>query len=152
MARSGGPGFGGRHLALRGFNPLRSTCQDGVEPGQSVVHYGPNVGIEVHGENDRYVAPSGETADGAGNRLHAESQGSFDLTLEPLLDLWGFGPKGQGEAVPSAAQLAAVQPGRDADLADAPNFCGVLPQLRRVFSEAAVIVAHQLQAPQATVD
>jgi FAD:protein FMN transferase len=45
----------------------------------------------------------------AGNRLHAESQGSFDLTLEPLLDLWGFGPKGQGEAVPSAAQLAAVR-------------------------------------------
>jgi thiamine biosynthesis lipoprotein len=45
----------------------------------------------------------------AGNRLHEESQGSFDLTLEPLLDLWGFGPKGQGEAVPSAAQLAAVR-------------------------------------------
>ncbi|MFI8744133.1 FAD:protein FMN transferase [Pseudomonas sp. NPDC077186] len=45
----------------------------------------------------------------AGNRLHEESQGSFDLTLEPLLDLWGFGPKGQGEAVPSAAQLAEVR-------------------------------------------
>ena len=45
----------------------------------------------------------------AGNRLHEESQGSFDLTLEPLLDLWGFGPKGQGEAVPSEQQLAAVR-------------------------------------------
>lgn len=41
-----------------------------------------------------------------GNRLHQESAGAFDLTLEPLLNLWGFGPKGQGEAVPSAEQLA----------------------------------------------
>lgn len=45
----------------------------------------------------------------AGNRLHEESQGSFDLTLEPLLDLWGFGPKGQGEAVPSEERLAEVR-------------------------------------------
>ncbi|WP_256679060.1 FAD:protein FMN transferase [Pseudomonas sp. AOB-7] len=45
----------------------------------------------------------------AGDRLHAESQGAFDLTLEPLLDLWGFGPKGQGEAVPSAERLAEVR-------------------------------------------
>ena len=45
----------------------------------------------------------------AGEQLHADSQGAFDLTLEPLLDLWGFGPKGQGEAVPSEAQLAEVR-------------------------------------------
>ncbi|WP_073265174.1 FAD:protein FMN transferase [Phytopseudomonas punonensis] len=45
----------------------------------------------------------------AGNRLHEESGGAFDLTLEPLLDLWGFGPKGQGEAVPSEQQLAEVR-------------------------------------------
>lgn len=42
----------------------------------------------------------------AGDRLHRESEGAFDLTLEPLLNLWGFGPKGQGEAVPSAERLA----------------------------------------------
>lgn len=45
----------------------------------------------------------------AGNRLHEESQGYFDLTLEPLLDLWGFGPKGQGEAVPDDERLAEVR-------------------------------------------
>ena len=45
----------------------------------------------------------------AGDRLHQESQGYFDLTLEPLLDLWGFGPKGQGEAVPDAERLAEVR-------------------------------------------
>ena len=45
----------------------------------------------------------------AGNQLHEESGGAFDLTLEPLLDLWGFGPKGQGEAVPSPERLAEVR-------------------------------------------
>ncbi|VXC53880.1 FAD:protein FMN transferase [Pseudomonas sp. 8Z] len=45
----------------------------------------------------------------AGNRLHEESQGAFDLTLEPLLDLWGFGPRGVGEAVPSDEKLAEVR-------------------------------------------
>ncbi|MGG2397199.1 FAD:protein FMN transferase [Pseudomonas sp. SH1-B] len=45
----------------------------------------------------------------AGDRLHEQSQGYFDLTLEPLLDLWGFGPRGQGEAVPSEEQLAEVR-------------------------------------------
>lgn len=45
----------------------------------------------------------------AGNRLHGESGGAFDLTLEPLLNLWGFGPKGVGETVPSAEQLAQVR-------------------------------------------
>lgn len=45
----------------------------------------------------------------AGDRLHEESQGAFDLTLEPLLDLWGFGPRGKGEAVPSEDKLAEVR-------------------------------------------
>lgn len=45
----------------------------------------------------------------AGDRLHEESQGAFDLTLEPLLDLWGFGPRGKGEAVPSEEKLAEVR-------------------------------------------
>lgn len=45
----------------------------------------------------------------AGDRLHKESQGAFDLTLEPLLDLWGFGPRGKGEAVPSEEKLAEVR-------------------------------------------
>ncbi|GIZ13381.1 FAD:protein FMN transferase [Pseudomonas sp. NCCP-436] len=45
----------------------------------------------------------------AGERLHRESGGAFDLTLEPLLNLWGFGPRGQGTAVPSEEQLAEVR-------------------------------------------
>ncbi|WP_371919529.1 FAD:protein FMN transferase [Pseudomonas sp. SDI] len=42
---------------------------------------------------------------GVGQRLSAQSNGAFDLTVEPLLDLWGFGPQSRGEQVPTVAQL-----------------------------------------------
>ena len=41
-----------------------------------------------------------------GDRLSRESAGAFDLTVEPLLDLWGFGPQGRAEQVPDAQALA----------------------------------------------
>ncbi|MCU9950030.1 FAD:protein FMN transferase [Pseudomonas sp. PDM13] len=45
---------------------------------------------------------------GFGERLSAESDGAFDLTLELLLDLWGFGPQARSQRVPSEAELAAA--------------------------------------------
>ncbi len=45
----------------------------------------------------------------AGEQLAAESDGAFDLTLEPLLNLWGFGPQARVERVPSSAQLAEAR-------------------------------------------
>lgn len=44
-----------------------------------------------------------------GRVLNEQSQGAFDLTLEPLLDLWGFGPKARAEKVPTPEQLAAAR-------------------------------------------
>jgi len=44
-----------------------------------------------------------------GEVLARESGGAFDLTLEPLLNLWGFGPQAQGDQVPSAQQLAEAR-------------------------------------------
>lgn len=45
-----------------------------------------------------------------GDELHRDSGGAFDLTLEPLLDLWGFGPRGNGERqVPDAEALKEVR-------------------------------------------
>lgn len=41
----------------------------------------------------------------AGERLNQESHGAFDLTLEPLLNLWGFGAQSRGEQVPDQAQI-----------------------------------------------
>ncbi|WP_092317339.1 FAD:protein FMN transferase [Pseudomonas saponiphila] len=43
-----------------------------------------------------------------GEQLSRDSDGAFDLTVEPLLDLWGFGPQGREEKVPSASALAEV--------------------------------------------
>ncbi|SMQ22058.1 thiamine biosynthesis lipoprotein [Pseudomonas helmanticensis] len=43
-----------------------------------------------------------------GEQLSVKSEGSYDLTVEPLMNLWGFGPQGREEKVPSAAALAAV--------------------------------------------
>ena len=45
----------------------------------------------------------------AGRLLHEQSQGALDLTLEPLLNLWGFGPKARAEKVPTAEQLVAAR-------------------------------------------
>ncbi len=44
-----------------------------------------------------------------GERLSSQSEGSYDLTVEPLLNLWGFGPQAREEKVPSAQALAEVQ-------------------------------------------
>lgn len=44
----------------------------------------------------------------AGEQLSRDSGGAFDLTVSPLLDLWGFGPQSRTERVPSAVDIAAV--------------------------------------------
>jgi len=41
--------------------------------------------------------------------LARDSGGAFDPTLEPLINLWGFGPKGGTGQVPTAEQIAAAQ-------------------------------------------
>lgn len=45
----------------------------------------------------------------AGEQLSRESDGAFDLTIEPLINLWGFGPQSRGEQVPSAEQIAVAR-------------------------------------------
>ncbi|WP_460146893.1 FAD:protein FMN transferase [Pseudomonas sp. S2_A02] len=44
-----------------------------------------------------------------GEQLSSQSGGSFDLTVEPLLNLWGFGPQSREEKVPSADALALAR-------------------------------------------
>jgi len=45
----------------------------------------------------------------AGQQLSEESNGALDLTIEPLLNLLGFGPQGRGERVPSAEEIDNVR-------------------------------------------
>ncbi|WP_347905126.1 FAD:protein FMN transferase [Pseudomonas purpurea] len=44
-----------------------------------------------------------------GEQLSVQSDGSYDLTVEPLLNLWGFGPQAREEKVPTAEALAEVR-------------------------------------------
>jgi thiamine biosynthesis lipoprotein len=44
-----------------------------------------------------------------GEQLSSQSDGSFDLTVEPLLNLWGFGAQSREEKLPSAEALARVR-------------------------------------------
>jgi len=44
-----------------------------------------------------------------GEQLSVQSEGSYDLTVEPLLNLWGFGPQAREEKVPTAEALAEVR-------------------------------------------
>jgi len=44
-----------------------------------------------------------------GQHLAEQSEGAFDLTVEPLLDLWGFGPQSRHEQVPDPQALAQAR-------------------------------------------
>ena len=45
----------------------------------------------------------------AGEQLSSESGGALDLTVGPLLDLWGFGPQSRGERIPGPDEIARVR-------------------------------------------
>ena len=44
-----------------------------------------------------------------GEQLSQQSEGAYDLTVGPLMNLWGFGPQARGEQVPSAQALALAR-------------------------------------------
>jgi thiamine biosynthesis lipoprotein len=53
---------------------------------------------------------SPETAEVAklAQQVFEQSDGAFDVTVGPLVNLWGFGPDGRPEEVPSQAQIDAL--------------------------------------------
>ncbi|WP_171101954.1 FAD:protein FMN transferase [Ruegeria sp. HKCCD7255] len=44
----------------------------------------------------------------AANEVHSKSGGTFDVTLGPLIELWGFGPRKPEDPVPSDADIQAA--------------------------------------------
>lgn len=44
----------------------------------------------------------------AAQHVRAASAGQFDIALGPLIDLWGFGAQGTGNAMPDEAKIAAA--------------------------------------------
>ncbi|WP_443218174.1 FAD:protein FMN transferase [Pseudomonas sp. Gutcm_11s] len=45
-----------------------------------------------------------------GVELSTASTGAFDLTVQPLMDLWGFGAQSRGHRLPADEEIAAVMP------------------------------------------
>lgn len=41
--------------------------------------------------------------------ISAQTGGAFDITVGPLVDLWGFGPNGQPEHAPSVDEIASLK-------------------------------------------
>lgn len=54
------------------------------------------------------ISPDFATVMTAANRVHALSEEKFDVTLAPLIELWGFGPKRPGEPIPDDAAISAA--------------------------------------------
>ncbi len=42
--------------------------------------------------------------------ISAATQGAFDITVGPVVDLWGFGPNPKPETIPTLAQLEELRP------------------------------------------
>lgn len=61
--------------------------------------------------------------------LAAQSEGAFDPTVGPLVNLWGFGPEGRRDSAPEHAALAAVSArcGWQRLQLDGENLCALQP-------------------------
>jgi len=54
------------------------------------------------------VSPEFAYVIAAANDVHDKSGGAFDVTLGPLIELWGFGPRKPEDPVPSDAEIEAA--------------------------------------------
>ena len=59
---------------------------------------------KFHISNDFYAVMR------AGQKIHRLSNGAWDGTVNPLVDLWGFGRSGNREKIPSKIEIAALLP------------------------------------------
>ncbi|MEX0351547.1 MAG: FAD:protein FMN transferase [Paracoccaceae bacterium] len=68
-------------------------------------NWDPNSEVSVFSASDDTqpvaVSPEFATVIAAANEVHTQSGGRFDVTLGPLIELWGFGPRKPEDPVPS---------------------------------------------------
>ncbi len=55
------------------------------------------------------VTPSLFTVLAAASEVHKKSKGAFDITVGPLVNLWGFGPEIHPRRIPSEAEIMAAR-------------------------------------------
>ena len=59
-------------------------------------------------ETAQPVSPEMVLVVSAANEIHEKSDGLFDITVMPLTNLWGFGPKNSDDLVPSDEDIATA--------------------------------------------
>jgi thiamine biosynthesis lipoprotein len=61
-------------------------------------------------DSTNWIDSSAELVSVVGEALHVSklTDGAFDVTVAPLVDLWGFGPAERQEQLPSPAEIAAA--------------------------------------------
>ncbi|WP_171173387.1 FAD:protein FMN transferase [Ruegeria sp. HKCCD8929] len=73
-------------------------------------NWDPNSEVSVFSASDSTapveVSAEFATVIAAANDVHRKSEGKFDITLGPLIELWGFGPRKPEDAVPSDEAIA----------------------------------------------
>lgn len=89
----------GTDAALEDVNQSMSTYLDDSELNQ----FNDSVGSDWVSVS----TPLGEVL-AISQKVSEKSNGAFDITVGPLVDLWGFGPKARREQVPDARLLQAV--------------------------------------------
>ena len=67
---------------------------------------------EFNRRQDLYWVPTSpgllEVVESA-SRISTSSRGAFDITVGPLVDLWGFGPQYRSRAIPNAAAIEQIR-------------------------------------------
>ncbi|MEH6814421.1 MAG: FAD:protein FMN transferase [Motiliproteus sp.] len=94
---------------------LKSAIQselDRIESRMSTYKQDSELSIFNHTESEQWFSVSVETARvvGLGLEISAQTQGAFDMTVGPLVNLWGFGPGNSISKSPSQQQIDELLP------------------------------------------
>ena len=79
----------------------------------SMSNWDPNSEVSRFAKSDstdpQPISPEFAKVIAAANQVHAQSGGLFDVTLGPLIQLWGFGSREPADPIPSDADIAVAQ-------------------------------------------
>lgn len=86
-------------------------CLDEINKKMSTYLDDSELSLINHSRSTGWVPISGELYEvlDASLKVSAMTLGAFDITVGPVVNLWGFGPEGRPERVPSAEQIQQRQ-------------------------------------------
>lgn len=110
------------HISWRGDGADEATMQQAIDTrlvdiNRSMSTYDPTSELSLINQGKTAVDADGwiEVSDGLEEvlqdslRIYTQSEGLFDVTVGPLVNLWGFGPDASTDSVPDEAALDAAK-------------------------------------------